>query len=128
MCANAFSQDKLSSLPEQQRDSILVEIAQNLLKEKYPKWYRKNIIPEVTRGTYVDIEKTKHFHNMPNDVKTGDVFYRIKLYYPNWYEEKFEYKYTADVLIIGKTLQPYYIHLGAINIGYNLIPRESSTK
>ena len=37
MCVQAFSQDKLASLPEQQRDSVLVEIAQNLLKEKYPK-------------------------------------------------------------------------------------------
>ena len=50
MCVQAFSQDKLASLPEQQRDSVLVEIAQNLLKEKYPKWYRENVNPEVTKG------------------------------------------------------------------------------
>ena len=124
MCVQSFSQDKLASLPEQQRDSVLVEIAQNLLKEKAPKWYRENVNPEVTKGKYVDIEKSRHIHNMPKDVKTGDIFYRVKLHYPNWFSEKFEYDYTAYVFILGKTMQPYFIHLGAVNIGYNLFPKD----
>ena len=113
MCVQAFSQDKLASLPEQQRDSVLVEIAQNLLKEKYPKWYRENVNPEVTKGKFVDMEWTKRFY--------GDIYYRIKLHYPDYSKEKFEFAHTADVLVIGKTLQPFYIHLGAVNIGHRLL-------
>ena len=121
MCVQAFSQDKLASLPEQQRDSVLVEIAQNLLKEKYPKWYRENVNPEVTKGKFVDMEWTKRFYNVPDDVKEGDIYYRIKLHYPDYSKEKFEFVHTADVLVIGKTLQPFYIHLGAVNIGHRLL-------
>ena len=121
MFVQAFSQDKLASLPEQQRDSVLVEIAQNLLKEKYPKWYRENVNPEVTKGKFVDMEWTKRFYNVPDDVKEGDIYYRIKLHYPDYSKEKFEFAHTADVLVIGKTLQPFYIHLGAVNIGHRLL-------
>ena len=124
MCVQAFSQDKLASLPEQQRDSVLVEIAQNLLKEKAPKWYRENVNLEVTKGKYVDIEKSRRMHNLPEDVKTGDIFYRVTLHYPDYRKEKFEFAYTAYVIILGKTLQPYFIHLGAVNIGYNLFPKD----
>ena len=106
MCVQSFSQDKLASLPEQQRG------------------YRENVNPEVTKGKYVDIEKSRHIHNLPKDVKTGDIFYRVKLHYPNWFSEKFEYDYTAYVFILGKTLQPYFIHLGAVNIGYNLFSKD----
>ena len=128
LCVPAYSQDKLASLPEHQRDSVLVGIAQNLLKEKYPKWYRKNVTPQITKREYVDIERSRRLHNLPKDVKMGDIFYRVTLYYPDYSKEKFEYDYTGDVFILGKTLQPYYIHLGAVNIGYNLFPKEPNVK
>ena len=60
-------------------------------------------------------------HNLPEDVKTGDIFYRVTLHYPDYRKEKFEFAYTAYVIILGKTLQPYFIHLGAVNIGYNYV-------
>ena len=45
-----IAQEALSSMPKEKRDSLLVEITQNLLKEKFPKWYR---IPSVEQSDFM---------------------------------------------------------------------------
>ena len=48
-----IAQEALSSMPKEKRDSLLVEITQNLLKEKFHKWYRKDVIPSVEQSDFM---------------------------------------------------------------------------
>ena len=119
-----YAQKPLSELPEKERNEILVDIAQTALKENYPKWYRKNIRPMVVRRIFEDVEsRKKGILPVPDYVKDGDVFYMVYLYYDKWREEKFEYDYTAFVLIVDKTREAFKLHLGGCNLIYSLLKK-----
>lgn len=103
----------LSAMPKEKRDSILVEISQNLLKEEYPKLYRKNVVPSIVQGdfkilTISGLDSTKEY--IPDCVVPDDIYYVVQLYYENWKEDKFESPFTA-LYILDKTQEVYKIQL-----------------
>ena len=121
-----YAQKPLSELSEKERDEILVDIAQTALKENYPKWYRKNIRPVIVPRVFTKVEDQKKGPlALPDYVKNGDIFYMVYLYYDKWYEEKFEYDYTAEVLIVNKTREAFRIHLGPCNLIYSLLKKKN---
>ena len=127
----ARAQERLSQMSIPKRDSILVEIVQKVLKEKYPKCYReKGITPRIDEGVYeYDASYYKNIsETIPNYVKKGDIFYMVTLYYDKAKEEKFEYFYTAMMVIQEKTRRPSRIHLGEFNIGYRLLDESERQK
>lgn len=114
-------EELLSSMPKQKRDSILVEISQNVLKEKYPELYHKDIEPNVEQSDF----RLKGFEwtddivkYTPDYVYPEDLFYKVILYYEKWREKKLEYPYTAVIYIVEKTREPYLIRLGSENNRY----------
>lgn len=117
------AQERLSSMPTAKRDSILVEIAQKVLKEKFPKAYRKNVHPVIKQRDFGFLkEKFGHIYvYIPDYVEPKDIFYTVKLHYDKYREEKFEFNYTADVHVIEKTQEAFSIHLGEHNVGYALL-------
>lgn len=123
--SHLYAQKPLSELPEKERNEILVDIAQTALKENYPKWYRKNIRPVIVPRVFTKVEDQKKGPlALPDYVKNGDIFYMVYLYYDKWYEEKFEYDYTAEVLIVNKTREAFRIHLGPCNLIYSLLKKK----
>ena len=121
-----YAQKPLSELSEKDRDELLVDIAQTALKENYPKWYRKNIRPVIVPRVFTKVEDQKKGPlALPDYVKNGDIFYMVYLYYDKWYEEKFEYDYTAEVLIVNKTREAFRIHLGPCNLIYSLLKKKN---
>lgn len=121
-----YAQKPLSELPEKERNEILVDIAQTALKENYPKWYRKNIRPVIEQRIFKNVESRKEgLLPVPDYVKNGDIFYMVYLYYDKWREEKFEYDYTAFVLIVDKTREAFQIHLGPCNLMYSLLKKKN---
>ncbi len=124
--SHLYAQKPLSELPEKERNEILVDIAQTALKENYPKWYRKNIRPVIVPRVFTKVEDQKKGPlALPDYVKNGDIFYMVYLYYDKWYEEKFEYDYTAEVLIVNKTREAFRIHLGPCNLIYSLLKKKN---
>ena len=124
--SHLYAQKPLSELSEKERDEILVDIAQTALKENYPKWYRKNIRPVIVPRVFTKVEDQKKGPlALPDYVKNGDIFYMVYLYYDKWYEEKFEYDYTAEVLIVNKTREAFRIHLGPCNLIYSLLKKKN---
>ena len=124
--SHLYAQKPLSELPEKERNEILVDIAQTSLKENYPKWYRKNIRPVIVPRVFTKVEDQKKGPlALPDYVKNGDIFYMVYLYYDKWYEEKFEYDYTAEVLIVNKTREAFRIHLGPCNLIYSLLKKKN---
>ena len=120
-----YAQKPLSELPEKERNEILVDIAQTALKENYPKRYRKNIRPVIVPRVFKKVEDQKEGPlALPDYVKNGDIFYMVYLYYDKWYEEKFEYDYTAFVLIVDKTREAFSLHLGECNLFYSLLKKK----
>ena len=120
-----YAQKPLSELPEKERNEILVDIAQTALKENYPKWYRKNIRPVIEQRIFKNVESRKEgLLPVPDYVKDGDIFYMVYLYYDKWREEKFEYDYTAFVLIVDKTGEAFSLHLGECNLIYSLLKKK----
>lgn len=125
VCTNGMSiaQEALSSMPKEKRDSLLVEITQNLLKEKFPKWYRKEIIPSVVQGDFMFLKQKwlqegwpKSYYILPDYLKPEDLCYHVKLYYEKWRDKHFPY--TAEATIIDKTHEVYRIYLPQPNAGY----------
>lgn len=119
-----FAQVPLSSMPKEKRDSALVEITQNLLKGKFPKWYREKIIPSVTQSSFKYLNRKwlqegwpDSFYILPEDLKPEDLCYHVALYYENYHEEGFECNFTARAIIIDKSHEVYRIFLGE-NMGY----------
>ena len=124
--SHLYAQKPLSELPEKERNEILVDIAQTALIEIYPKWYRKNIRPVIVPRVFTKVEDQKKGPlALPDYVKNGDIFYMVYLYYDKWYEEKFEYDYTAEVLIVNKTREAFRIHLGPCNLIYSLLKKKN---
>lgn len=118
------AQVPLSSMPKEKRDSALVEITQNLLKEKFPKWYREKIIPSVTQSDFKHLNRKwlqegwpASFYILPEYLKPEDLCYDVTLYYENYYAEGFEWNFTAQATIIDKSHEVYRIFLGG-NMGY----------
>ena len=123
--SHLYAQKPLSELPEKERNEILVDIAQTALKENYPKWYRKNIRPVIVPRVFTKVEDQKKGPlALPDYVKNGDIFYMVYLYYDKWYEEKFEYEYTARVLVVDKTREALSLHLGGCNLIYSLLKKK----
>ncbi len=114
-----------------ERDSILVEIAQKVLKDCYPKQYRKDGINPVIEKCVFEHEASYYKNNptpVPKYIDKGDVFYRVTLNYDKANEEHFEYFYTACVIILEKNKKPISIHLGEFNIGYSLLDENEMQK
>lgn len=109
-------EESLSSMTTKKRDSILVEISQNVLKEKYPELYRKDIYPTIEQGDFkllnLDWTLIGQYEYAPSYVSPDDLYYAVTLYYEKWRDEKFEVPFTAMVYIIEKTQEPYKIRLG----------------
>lgn len=118
----AVAQELLSSMPKEKRDSTLVAIAQNLLKDKFPKWYRKDVHPIITqsdfKGNFLKWLPKDPGDRVPDYLKPDDLRYTVTLYYAKWLEEKFESQYTAKVMITDKNQEVIDITLGN-NFGYN---------
>lgn len=127
VCTNGMliAQEPLSSMPKEKRDSLLVEITQNLLKEKFPKWYRKDIIPGVVQGDFMFLKHKwlqegwpDSFYILPDSLKPEDLCYHVTLYYEKWRDKRVEYRYTAEATIIDKSHEVYRIYLPVPNMGF----------
>ena len=123
LSSKCTAQERLSSMPIAKRDSILVEIAQKVLKEKYPKAYRKDIHPVIKQRDFGFLkDKFGYIYDyIPDYVEPKDIFYTVILHYNKYSEEKFEFNYTAKVQVIEKTQEAFSIHLGEHNVGYTLL-------
>lgn len=118
-----IAQERLSSMPKEKRDSILVEITQKLLKDKFPKWYRKDVHPIITQSDFKAfflrwLQEDMLNPAVPDYLKPEDLRYTVTLYYDRWVEENFESQYTARATIIDKNQEIFSIMLGN-NFGYN---------
>lgn len=118
------AQEPLSSMSKEKRDSILVEITQKLLKEKFPKWYRKDIIPSVMQSDFKFLNHKwlqegwpESYYILPSYLKPEDLCYDVTLYYEKWRDENFSYPFTVQATIIDKSHEVYRVFLGE-NIGY----------
>ncbi len=126
-----YAQERLSEMPIPVRDSMLVDIAQRVLKNKYPKQYRKDGINPFIERCVFEHEASYYKNNptpVPKYVEKGDVFYRVTLNYDKANEEHFDYFYTACVTILEKNKKPIYIHLGEFNLGYSLLDEDEKQK
>lgn len=121
-------EEPLSSMPKEKRDSILVEISQNILKEKYPESYREDIYPIIDQGDFklkdVKWVTDTRLEFAPDYVGQDDIFYEVTLYYEKWREEGFKEPFTAVVYIVGKTKEPYRIQLNTREYKNLLKPNE----
>lgn len=89
------AQERLSSMPKEKRDSILVEITQKLLKDRFPEWYRKDVHPIIIhsgfKGLFLRWLQEDLFNPaVPDYLKPKDLRYTVTFYYDRWVEENFE--------------------------------------
>jgi len=105
LCLNTFSQD-LDSLPQQQRDSILIEVAKEVVLKYGPGYYREYKRPIITRRQILpmgDINVTGK--------NAGRIFYEVIFLYDET-KELLEYDFAARVAIWGDTHKPIRVLFG----------------
>lgn len=106
---------RLSTLPQAERDSILVEILQDYLKSRKPKWYRRDVCPVISQGDFRSegvYWREMHRKPFPKYIEWTDTCYYVTLYYPKWREEGFKYPYTAKATIREKSRELFHVSLG----------------
>lgn len=116
---------ELSTMPKVQRDSVLIEIAKNTIKEFEPNYYEmywvrkpssQSVIIEEKRITEDNFDPKSFFYG----VKSGDVWYSVIFPYENWREAKFDEDFLAKVFILNKDSRPVLYGLGISGMYCNL--------
>ena len=113
------AQTYLSYLSERERDAVLVERVQNILKDKFPLFYREDIHPSIVVNSFAN---DSTFYTDSNDIsphpKLSDKFYKVTLYYSNWRMESGWGNFTARAYISVKTGELINFHPGFIDLVY----------
>lgn len=108
------AQKDLTALPKAERDSVLVETVQRLLRAKFPAYYRANVRPEIKEDRY-----SFSPDSVPEGIEPGEAYYLVTLHYDNYYEElAFEWDYTAKATVLAKNRKIAFIWLGS-GFGYD---------
>ncbi len=105
LCQKAISQD-LDSLPQQQRDSILIEVAKDVVLKFGPGYYREYKHPVIKRRQVPPLGKI----NLTGD-NAYRVFYEVIFFYDKT-KELLEYDFAAKVNIWGDTHEPINVLFG----------------
>jgi hypothetical protein len=96
------------------RDSMILHIAQSLLRDKFSRYYREDVIPVIEQRDFMT--RTEDWIPQdslaPNKVWPWEWYYKVTLYYKHWKKEGFIHPYTAQVYIEDYEVRPYKIRLG----------------
>ena len=102
---NAFSQD-LDSLPQQQRDSILIEVAKEVVLKYGPGYYREYKRPVITRSQVPPLGEV----NLTGD-DANRIIYEVVFLYDDT-KELLDFDFAAKVAIWGDTYKPIRVLFG----------------
>jgi len=96
--AQAASAENLDSMPQKQRDSLLITRATTVMKSFYPGYYREGIEPVVTRNEFFFDGKTHSFGDREDaPLRRGKrVYYKVSFGY-NKAKETYHKDYLAKV-------------------------------
>lgn len=117
----SVAQTDLTTLPKVKRDSAIVAVACEYLLQKFPEWYRVGVQPIIQQGNFIPLLGWKwaaddtmpaEWRELPAYLNAEDTWYRVTFYYPYWEEEQLGRDYVADVRLVGKTGEVYFIELG----------------
>jgi hypothetical protein len=115
------SSQNLDSLPQAQKDSLLISTAKEVVLRYGPGYYREDKEPVITRSIYPNLETDQGKKN------AGRVVFGIKFFYDKT-KELLDYDFAAVIGIWGDTGYPYSVRFG--NGWIRLIPEgewESNT-
>ncbi|MCI5560178.1 MAG: hypothetical protein MR396_02080 [Phocaeicola sp.] len=105
---------KLSDLPQKEREAYLIKKAKEIYKEKeWKEFYREFGEPEIQQVRMV-IDTPKSI-NAYSDSKKGDIYYKVFFFYDE-NKEEMETEFAARVTIRDKDGKAVLIYLGS-NIG-----------
>ncbi len=105
LCQKAISQD-LDSLPQQQRDSILIEVAKDVVLKFGPGYYREYKRPVIKRRQVPPLGEI----NLTGD-NANRFFYEVIFLYDET-KERLEYDFAAKVTIWGDSRKPIEVMFG----------------
>ena len=109
-----------STLPRDERDSILIDIAQKTVKKEWPELYREPTYPVVEQYDFSirRLDWMLQDFAVPDYVNPEDLYYVVTLYYENWEKEDdfFSRPYIAKIYIVEKTREAYKIESGAFGV------------
>lgn len=107
---SAFNQEtssqNLDSLPQQQRDSILIEVAKEVVLKYGPGYYREYKRPVITRSQVPPLGEV----NLTGD-DANRIFYEVVFLYDKS-KEQLSYDFAARVLIWSDSRKPIDVMFG----------------
>lgn len=104
-----------NAMEKQKRNRTLSMQVLDLLHEKFPDYWREDVLPVVWqcdfKGEGMMWEAGVCAHE-PSYIAPSDTCYQVTLYYAEWQREGFVYPYIAKAAVIGRTGEIYSLTLG----------------
>lgn len=124
-CFLPVKSQEFSTMPQVQRDSVLVELAKKSINQYYPDYYEKYIL--LKPSSLQPIIEERKIIKVPIDpynslygTRKGDIFYVITFPYEEWYNVGFAWDYLAKVKILNKCSEVVEIGLGISGMFRNI--------
>ena len=102
-------EERLSLLPVSERDSILIEIAKNAIREKIPDWPLNDFSVAIEQGDFalLRLDWVPWDEVVPDYVSPEDIYYKVIFDDRKWKEKQMLSSHMIDVYILEKTREIY---------------------